>query len=132
MQKCKNRWNPFFSWAKPTSASLQQITHLNIVLLCFLIAHPTLWLHLRGWISTSYYNQNQQFLNIFFCNLKNSAVIPTMHLLSHGAFLLLTIRMLFCSSNGIMDFLEQVAPFFFFFLVNKTYFKKYHKVLFYI
>lgn len=62
----------------------------------------------------SYYNQNQQFLNIFFSNLEDSAVIPTMHLLSHGAFLLLTVRMLFCSSNGIMDFLKQVAPFFFF------------------
>lgn len=80
--------------------------------LFFFVTRPTLWLHLRGWISMSYYNQNEQFLNIFFSNLKDSAVIPTMHLLSHGAFLLLIMRMLFCSSNGIMDFLKQVAPFF--------------------
>lgn len=63
----------------------------------FFITCLTLWLHLRKRNSLSYYNQNQQFLNIFSCNFKDSAAIPTMHLLSHDAFLLLTMRMLFCS-----------------------------------
>lgn len=101
-----------------TSANHPLEHSFSLSFFLFFIICLTLWLHLRGWNSLSFCNQNQQVLNIFSCNLKDSVVIPTMHLLSHGAFLLLTMRMLFCSSKRIMDFLKQASAFFLF----QTYF----------